>query len=145
MNTIASRFLLFATTLVSALCAADAPRTFSSTPAGTKATAKLPLIAVQGNRFVNPAGETVVFRGLALADPAALLDRGQWGRRYFEEARKWKANVVRIPVHPTDWRRLGEAAYLKMLDDAVQWSGELGMYVIIDWHTIGNKIGRAHV
>jgi len=75
---------LLAATLVSALTAADAPRTFSSTPDGTKATAKLPLIAVQGNHFVNPAGETVVFRGLALSDPAALLDRGQWGRRYFE-------------------------------------------------------------
>ena len=27
-----------------------------------------------------------------------------------------------------------------MLDDAVQWSGELGMHVIIDWHTIGNML-----
>lgn len=122
------------------LPAADAPRTFSSAPAEAKASATLPRIAVQGNRFVNPAGETVVFRGLALADPAALLDRGQWSRRYFEEARKWNANVVRIPVHPTDWRRLGDAAYLKLLDEAVQWSGELGMHVIIDWHTIGNLL-----
>jgi endoglucanase len=117
-----------------------APVPFSAPPAETKAVASLPVIAVSGNRFVNPAGETVVFRGLATSDPAELLKKGQWGRRYFEEARKWNANVVRIPVHPADWRRLGEPAYLKMLDEAVQWSGELGMYVIIDWHTIGNLL-----
>lgn len=118
----------------------QAPLPFHAAAAETKATAALPLISVQGNRFVDPQGNTVVFRGLALSDPAALVKKGQWGRRYFEEARKWRANVVRIPVHPAEWRRVGEQDYLKMLDDAVQWSAELGMYVIIDWHTIGNML-----
>lgn len=118
----------------------SAPVPFSAPPAETKAVAVLPVIAVQGNHFVNPAGQTVVFRGLALSDPAELSKKGQWGRRYFEEAKKWNANIVRIPIHPADWRRLGEEAYLKMLDEAVQWSGELGMHVIIDWHTIGNLL-----
>lgn len=116
------------------------PVPFSAPAAEAKAAAALPVVTVQGNRFVDPAGKTVVFRGLALCDPAELAKRGQWGRRYLEEARKWNANVVRIPVHPADWRRLGEADYLKLLDEAVQWSGELGMYVIIDWHTIGNML-----
>src|SRR5437762_1502173 len=118
--------------------AAAAPVPFSAPPAEAKAAALLTVIAVSGNHFVNPGGQTVVFRGLALSDPAELQRKGQWARRYFEEARKWNANIVRIPVHPTDWRRLGEETYLKMLDEAVQWSGELGMHVIIDWHTIGN-------
>ncbi len=113
---------------------------FSAPPAETKAVALLPVIAVQGNHFVNPTGETIVFRGLALSDPAALLERGQWSRRYFEEAKKWNANIVRIPVHPEAWRKMGEQAYLARLDEAVQWAGELGMYVIIDWHTIGNLL-----
>jgi hypothetical protein len=119
---------------------ADKPLPFSAAGPETAATAALPVIGVQGNRFVDAQGRTVVFRGLALCDPAALEAKGQWGRRYFEEARKWHANVVRIPVHPAEWRRLGERDYLKMLDDAVQWSAELGMYVIIDWHTIGNML-----
>ncbi|HWA26071.1 MAG TPA: cellulase family glycosylhydrolase [Lacunisphaera sp.] len=119
---------------------AAAPTAFSASPAEARATSALPVIAVQGNRFVNPKGETVIFRGLALSDPAELLRKGQWGRRYFEKAKEWNANVVRIPVHPSDWRGLGEEKYLKMLDDAVQWSGELGMHVIIDWHTIGNLL-----
>jgi len=119
---------------------AAAPVPFSAPPAETKVAASLPLIAVSGNHFVNPAGQTVVFRGLALSDPAELQKKGQWGRRYFEEAKKWNANLVRIPVHPADWRRLGEEGYFKMLDEAVQWSGELGMHVVIDWHTIGNLL-----
>lgn len=122
------------------LFAQEAPRPFSAPPPETKAAAPLPVIAVKGNKFVKPDGSTLVFRGLALSDPAALKDRGQWSRRYFEEAKKWNANVVRIPVHPRDWRRLGQQEYLKMVDEAVQWSGELGMYVIIDWHTIGNLL-----
>jgi endoglucanase len=119
---------------------AQSPAPFSAPPAEAKATATLPVIAVQGNKFVNPQGETVVFRGLALSDPAEMVKKGQWGRRYFEEARKWNANVVRIPIHPADWRQVGQVEYLKLLDEAVQWAGELGMYVIIDWHTIGNLL-----
>lgn len=122
------------------LAASGQPVPFSAAGEATKATAALPVVSVQGNRFINPAGETVVFRGLALSDPAALKQRGQWSRRYLEEAKAWHANIVRIPVHPEQWHRLGETAYLKLLDEAVQWSGELGMYVIIDWHIIGNLL-----
>ena len=114
--------------------------TFSEGPEAAAKTAALPKIRIEGNRFVNPKGETVVLRGLALSDPAHLQRKGQWGRPYFEAARSWNANVVRVPVHPSYWRQLGEEAYLAMIDDAVRWSAELGMYVIIDWHTIGNPL-----
>lgn len=102
--------------------------------------AALPQISVEGNRFVDPEGQTVIFRGVALADPAELAGRGQWNRRYFEEAAAWNANIVRVPVHPLWWREHGEAQYLEWLDEAVEWSTELGLYVIIDWHTIGNVL-----
>src|SRR5687768_16373213 len=80
------------------LPAADVP--FSAGREALKPAAALPQLSVQGNRFVNPAGETVVLRGLALTDPAALIQKGQWNRRYFEAAKSWNANVVRVPVHP---------------------------------------------
>jgi aryl-phospho-beta-D-glucosidase BglC (GH1 family) len=41
-------------------------------------------------------------------------------------------------VHPEAWRRQGKESYLKLLDKGVQWAAELGLYVIIDWHSIGN-------
>ena len=112
--------------------------TFSDGREALNSTAALPFISVEGNRFVDPAGETVVFRGLALADPAELSGRGEWNQGYFEAAASWNANSV--PVHPAWWREHGSGQYLEWIDQAVQWSTELGLYVIIDWHTIGNLL-----
>jgi hypothetical protein len=46
--------------------------------------------------------------------------------------------VVRVPVHPSAWRKQGKKAYLALLDQTIIWANELDMYVIIDWHSIGN-------
>ena len=53
-------------------------------------------------------------------------------------AKSWGANVVRIPVHPAAWHIHGKKNYLKLLDQGVAWAKEEGLYVIIDWHSIGN-------
>lgn len=94
-------------------------------------------IRIDGNLFVDEQGETFVFRGVSIADPSKLLTDGRWDRRIFEEVRAWGANTVRLPVHPSAWRYRGEGRYLELIDDAVRWSNELGMYLIIDWHSIG--------
>jgi endoglucanase len=107
----------------------------------TGACAELSRIGVQDNHFVTADGRTMVFRGLDTGDPDKLERNGQWNKRYFEQAKAWGANVVRIPVHPAAWRIHGKEAYLKLLDQGVQWAGEQGMYVIIDWHSIGNLYG----
>jgi hypothetical protein len=98
----------------------------------------LPRISVKGNRFVDPSGKAVLFRGVSIADPGTLVDRGQWNRQLFAAVKDLGANLVRLPVHPRQWRLKGKEGYLKILDQAVGWSGELGMHVIIDWHSIGN-------
>lgn len=115
-------------------------QTFSDGQAALEAGKQLSKISVDGNRFVNESGETVVFRGVATSDPASLVERGLWGREYFEEIASWNANVVRICVHPADWREQGQEGYLALLDEAVQWAAELELYVIIDWHSIGNPL-----
>lgn len=100
--------------------------------------APLPMLRVDGNQFVDEDGNTVILRGVSFSDPDRLEKEGQWNREYFEAAKAWNANVVRFPVHPRAWRERGEAEYLTLLDQGIQWAGELGMYVIIDWHSIGN-------
>ncbi|MGK9368655.1 glycoside hydrolase family 5 protein [Melioribacter sp. Ez-97] len=99
---------------------------------------KLPLIKVEGNRFVNENGDTVLFRGVSISDPDKIANQGYWNKKHFEKVRELGTMIVRIPVHPIAWRERGEKNYLKLLDQAVEWCTELGMYIIIDWHTIGN-------
>jgi endoglucanase len=96
------------------------------------------LISVEGNRFVNPEGQPMLFRGLAISDPDKIERQGHWGRQHFEKVKEMGAMVVRIPVHPVAWRERTPEKYLELLDQAAEWCTDLGMYIIIDWHSIGN-------
>jgi aryl-phospho-beta-D-glucosidase BglC (GH1 family) len=108
------------------------------TPLNSPNAKKLPLIAVRGNHFVDPQGNTVLFRGVSISDPDKIANQGHWNRAHFERVQQYGARLVRIPVHPIAWRERTPAEYLKLLDQAVEWCTELGMYVDIDWHSIGN-------
>ena len=99
---------------------------------------KLPRITVKGNKFVNTLGDTILFRGLAISDPDNIERHGHWNRTHFEKVKEMGAMLVRIPVHPAAWRNRTPQKYLAMLDQAVDWCTDLGTYVIIDWHSIGN-------
>ena len=97
-----------------------------------------PMIRVEGNGFVDSNGESFVFRGVNIADPDKLAYEGKWEEALFEELERWGANHVRLPIHPIAWRQRGEAWYFARLDEAVTWANATGMYLIIDWHSIGN-------
>ena len=99
---------------------------------------ELSRISVEGNKFVNESGETIVFKGLNIADPDRLVKEGQWHPALFKELAAWGANVVRLPVHPKAWREWGSEDYLKLLDQGIEWAKAEGLYVILDWHSIGN-------
>jgi endoglucanase len=126
------------------ISSADAPASpwNEPKPAKKEATeakaAALALISVKGNHFVDPDGKTVLFRGVSIVDPDNLVERGRWNRQVFAAIKDLGANLVRIPVHPAGWRHQGPAAYTALLDQAVGWCTELGLYVIVDWHSIGN-------
>ncbi len=102
----------------------------------------LEVVRVDGNRFVDESGETVVLQGVSIADPDRLAAAGRWRRSLFEEIAAWRANVVRLPVHPVAWRGRGKIGYFELLDQAVVWATELGLYLVIDWHSIGNLVSE---
>jgi hypothetical protein len=111
---------------------------FPGNPLNSPNSKKLPLISVRGNKFVDPQGTPVLFRGLAISDPDKLESQGHWNKEYFVRVQEMGARLVRIPVHPVAWRGRTPAKYLLLLDQAVEWCTDLGMYVMIDWQSIGN-------
>ena len=107
-------------------------------PLNSRDSKKLPLIEVKENKFVNTNGDTVLFRGLAISDPDKIENQRHWSKNHFIKVKEMGAKIVRIPVHPVAWKERTPENYLRLLDEAVEWCTELGMYIIIDWHTIGN-------
>ena len=95
-------------------------------------------ISVKGNDFITENGKHFIFRGVNIADPDKLVKDGHWDKAFFQECKNWGANVIRIPIHPRAWRAVGKDNYLKILDEGVSWATEIGLYIIIDWHSIGN-------
>jgi endoglucanase len=107
-------------------------------PFSADQTNPLPRIRVQGNKFVDPDGKTILFRGVSISDPDKIEHQGHWSKNHFEKLKEMGVSLVRIPVHPAAWRERTPRGYLKLLDQAVEWCAELGIYVDIDWHSIGN-------
>lgn len=106
------------------------------------AVAELSRVSVKGNQFVTAEGRPIVFRGLAASDADKLERNDQWNKGYFEQAKAWGANVIRLPIHPAAWRIRGKEGYAKLLDQGVAWAKDTGLYVVIDWHSIGNLQAR---
>lgn len=95
-------------------------------------------VTVKGNKFVDPQGQEIVFRGLCCSDPVKLVNEGQWKEEYFAEAAAWGANIVRFAVHPSNINALGWDRTFEVMDQGIEWAKQYGLYVIMDWHSIGN-------
>lgn len=98
----------------------------------------LPKIHIDGKNIVTKDGKVIRLKGVSFSDPDKLEHDGQWNEKYFREAKNWGCNAVRFAVHPTRLNDRGWDAYFKLMDQGVKWAQELEMYVIIDWHSIGN-------
>lgn len=100
-------------------------------------------LRVDGTKLLDRDGKEVRLRGVSLADPDAL--GAEYKREHFELlAKSWKANAVRLPIHPGAWKAKGKERFDKLLDDGIEWCRELGLYAIVDYHAIGNpKTGKA--
>ncbi|MDN3595121.1 glycoside hydrolase family 5 protein [Zunongwangia endophytica] len=95
-------------------------------------------LKVDHNEFVNAKAEVLVFRGVNTSDPDKLVNDDLWSEDYFKEIKNWGATIVRFPIHPEAWRERGEKEYLKILDQGIEWANKYDLYVILDWHSIGN-------
>lgn len=127
--------LIFLTVLMLIPVAAIAT---TATPDPQPEKGPLPRLQVEGNHLVNPEGDPVTLRGVSLCslswhEPMKLLST------LTDKEAGWNANVVRLPIQPEEWRRLGPAAYMtERLDPAVKQCREKGIYCVVDWHEIAD-------
>ena len=101
-------------------------------------TSSMSRISVSGNHFVNAQGDSIVFRGLCCSDPVKLYNDSMWNERYFDEMAQWGANIVRFAIHPSWLNEMGWERAFELYDQGIEWARERELYVIIDWHSIGN-------
>lgn len=94
-------------------------------------------LQIEGNKIINKSGNVVTLKGVNIISPGKLHSRNMFNKTLLTEISDTEANVIRIPVDPEVW--LKDKDYIwRYLDPAINWAGELGMYVIIDLHFIGN-------
>jgi hypothetical protein len=89
-------------------------------------------------------GKPVRLRGVAVGDPI----QGREGRSesdYDVIAKDWKANVVRIAIHPLYWRTQPHDKVLARLAEDVDAALKNGLFVIIEYKVIGWPDGHFEV
>jgi endoglucanase len=101
-----------------------------------------PLLQVEGNTFIDENGDIVQLRGVAITEILMLasgdyVHLGEWEEELFEVLDEWGADIVRIPINPPNFSSYGATRSLTVLDQAIEWAGKYGMYVIIDFHGLG--------
>jgi endoglucanase len=97
-------------------------------------------LRVEGNKIKDQDGSDVVLAGLNICIPSALIRAGRWDEAYFKELASWGARLVRVPIDPGSYREAGRDGTFLVLDEAIAWAKKYGMYVIIDWHSVGNPL-----
>ena len=94
-------------------------------------------LMVDGARLLAEDGTPVTLRGVMIEDPSLFRPTGAPPASLFADIAATGANVVRLPVSPANWR--DDKEYLwRSLEPAVRLASAAGLWVIIDWHVIGN-------
>jgi endoglucanase len=94
-------------------------------------------LRVANGKLLDGNGHQVVLQGLGLGALSSIKALGRWNEDYFANARAWGAGLVRLPVFPFTFRENAEQLLLD-LDDAVEWCQKYDLYLIIDYHVMGN-------
>ncbi|MFH0955880.1 MAG: cellulase family glycosylhydrolase [Candidatus Falkowbacteria bacterium] len=99
------------------------------------------VLTVDGNKFMLN-GAPILLSGVAMGDPHdRIVNYKRYSPADYEAIKNdWRANVVRLSVHPgvflNDWVRGKE-----ILEDEVKIARANGLFVVIDWHVIGEPDG----
>lgn len=101
------------------------------------------LLSVSGPNL-HYKGKVVKLRGACVGD-IVLARENRPLSDYQRLGKEWGANCVRIGVAPTTWRNADKAQTMKVLKAEVNAGLKAGMFVLIDWHTIGWPDGYTQI
>jgi endoglucanase len=136
-NIIAKILLLCAIAVLMTVCGREAVK---STKPFVFKPANPGLLRVEGNKILAPDNAVVTLKGVNICYPSIIRATGRWNEEYFRKMASWGAGLIRVPIDPGSWRRLGKKDVFSLLDEAVKWSKKYGMYIIIDFHSVGNPV-----
>ena len=123
--------------------------------AGVAQAKRPPELSVEGNRLVDPAGETVRLLGVnrsgteyACAHRFGFFDSPDPARvdttKMIRAIKGWGANAVRVPLHEHCWlgingvpERFGGERYRDAIEAYVRRLAAAGIHAILDLHQVG--------
>ncbi len=119
-------------TLVSAamLCMQSFAFDYSSNPGSNKYVDEWGKLKLVGNQLSNEKGEPIQLRGWST--------HGSWFKHCFDEKSDFQkmkdqgANLARIAMYITE----GEGVNKAWVKDCIDWTAELNMYCLVDWHVL---------
>ncbi len=96
----------------------------------------------EANRILDTAGKPRVFHGVAVPDVLWIAERNDAGIGYFDDrlfraAANWRCDILRLSIAPALFRRHGPQETLRVLDASVAFARTYGLYLIVNFHTIG--------
>lgn len=99
-------------------------------------------LSVSGTDLVDQSGRKFQLRGMSTHGLAWFPDYVNYDT--FEFLRdEWGANCIRLAMYSAEYNGYctgGNKTWLKSLvNNGVEYATELGMYVIIDWHVLGDR------
>ncbi len=109
------------------------------TPSATEAA--ISPLSVVGGKLVNSEGRAIRLQGVSthgLAWYPMYVNKGTF--QYFRD--DWGANVIRLAMYTQEYGGFCSGGnrdeLIALLDKGIAAAGELGMYVIVDWHILSD-------
>ncbi len=98
------------------------------------------ILSVAGNKLLYN-DESIILRGVAVGNPYSrdyVYNRDSNDYKIIRD--EWSSNVVRLSVHPGLYKRY-ERFMKSSLEDEIEAARKQNMFVIVDWHVIGEPNG----
>lgn len=115
------------------------------TPSATEAA--ISPLSVVGGKLVNSEGRAIRLQGVSthgLAWYPMYVNKGTF--QYFRD--DWGANVIRLAMYTQEYGGFCSGGnrdeLISLLDKGIAAAGELGMYVIVDWHILSDGNPQIH-